>query len=303
MLASTATIAQNSTIAWSAPIELTHGKPFVQVMVNDKGPFRFVIDTGTGSEAFVSAELADVLHLPVTGQIHLSDPSKQGGQKVPLVKIQSLEVAGVTFSGVTAVRHTLGNADGNCDGLLGFGLFRDYLMTLDYPGRRMTLTSGALARDTGQSVLAFRMPYGIPIVPIEIGSIEIEAQIDSGGTGLSLPETIADRLRFASNPELFGTAESLSTRFEIRAARLADDVLLGGYRFAHPFVEINSAFPLANFGSSAMQDFAFTFDQKNKLVRLASRRRTQRLEATHTPLQMERAPQYKPSDIALVPVG
>src|SRR5580658_7218207 len=123
--ASTASIALNSSL--TAPLELTHGKPFVTVMVNGKGPFRFVIDTGTGAEAFVSSELADTLNLPVVGQVHLSDPSKQGGQRAPIVLIQSLEVAGVIFTAGRATRHALSAAEGNCDGLLGFELFRDYL--------------------------------------------------------------------------------------------------------------------------------------------------------------------------------
>ena len=293
--------AQNNVL--TAPLELTHGKPFVMVMVNGKGPFRFVVDTGTGAEAFVTAELADELNLPVTGHVHLSDPSKQGGQKVPLVMIQSLEVAGVVFNDVRAARHPLSSADGNCDGLLGFELFRDYLLTLDYPNRRMTLASGSLAPDGERSVLPFRMPYGIPIVPLHVGGLEIEAQIDSGGTGLSLPEEFVSRLKFDSEPEVFGVAESISTRFELKAAKLASDIHLGSYTFTRPFVEIHSAFPLANLGACAMQNFAFTFDQKAGLVRFESSQQTLRLAATPTPLRALNAPEFKPVNNALVPIG
>jgi len=301
IVVSTVLIAQS--VPMSAPIELTHGKPFVMVMVNDKGPFRFVVDTGTGGEAFVSAELADQLHLPESGYIRLSDPSKQGSQRVPLVVMDTLQVAGVVFTGVKAVRHTLSSADGNCDGLLGFGLFRDYLLTLDYPHRRITLDLGTLTPDGERSVLPFSKPDGIPIVPMHIGSLQIDAQIDSGGTGLSLPQTLVPRLKFISDPEAFGRAQSLSTRFEIKAARLASDVHLGNYTFATPFVEINSAFPLANFGGSAMQNFTFTFDQKHGLVRLESTQRTLRLSATPTQVRMEQAPSLRPPDISLVPIG
>src|SRR5271155_1042110 len=112
--------ATSQTTRLTAPIELTHGRPFVTVKVNGKGPFRFIIDTGTGAEAFVSGELADELNLPVVGQVHLSDPSKQGGQRAPIVLIQSLEVAGVTFTAVRATRHALSAGEGSCDGLLGF---------------------------------------------------------------------------------------------------------------------------------------------------------------------------------------
>ena len=65
----------------STPIEFSHGKPFVMVMVNGKGPFRFVVDTGTGGDAFVTSELADQLNLPTAGQTRLSDPSGQGSRR------------------------------------------------------------------------------------------------------------------------------------------------------------------------------------------------------------------------------
>ena len=303
MVAQTASKAASQIAPLSAPMELTHDKPFVMVMVNGKGPFRFVIDTGTGAEAFVTDALADQLGLSVTGYVHLSDASKQGGQRVPLVTIQDLEVAGVVFRDVKATRHALSDADVTCDGLLGFKLFRDYLLTLDYRARRMTLSSGSLEPDGEQSVLPFRMPDGIPIIPLHVGTLQIDAQIDSGGTGLSLPEEVASRLNFENAPSLFGIAQSFSSRFELKAARLTSDVQLGNYIFTRPFIEINPAFPLANFGSSAMQNFTFTFDQKDALVRFESSQQILQLAPTPTPMRMEKAPTYKPVDTSLVPVG
>jgi predicted aspartyl protease len=306
VIAASATLPAQDTppsIAQSAPLELTHGKPYVKVMVNGKGPFRFVIDTGTGAQAFVTGELADQLGLPVTGQARLSDPSGQGGQRVPTVLIQSLRVAGVEFTGVRALRHALSGADGSCQGLLGFALFRDYLLTLDYPRRRITLASGALGPDGERSVLPFRTPSGIPIISLHIGDLRIDAQIDSGGTGLSLPERIVSRLKFTSDPALLGNAQSLSTSFQIKAAKLASDVHLGDYTFSRPFVEINSAFPLANFGSSAMQNFSLTFDQKEALIRFDSDRQILHLAATPTRLRMRNEPAERPPDLSLVPVG
>jgi len=296
--------ATSQTTRLTAPIELTHGRPFVTVKVNGKGPFRFIIDTGTGAEAFVSGELADELNLPVVGQVHLSDPSKQGGQRAPIVLIQSLEVAGVTFTAVRATRHALSAGEGSCDGLLGFELFRDYLLTLDFPSRRMTLASGALTPDGEQSVLPFRMPDGIPIIPLHIGELQIEALIDSGGSGLNLPARIVSRLKFDSDPAMYGIAESLSTRFELKAAQLASDVHLGSYTFSRPFVEINSAFPLANLGSCAMQNFVLTFDQKDGLVRFESQQQIMHLGATPMRVTMERVPSDPPPpNYTLVPVG
>jgi hypothetical protein len=287
----------------STPLDVTHGKPFVMVMVNGKGPFRFVVDTGTGGEAIITSELADQLSLPVTGQSWLSDPSGQGRRRVPTVLIQSLQVAGVEFTRIKALKHTLTTSDGSCQGLLGFTLFRNYLLTLDYPRRQMTLTSGELAPDGEHSVLPFRMPRGIPIVTLHIGELRFEAQLDSGGGGLSLPEQLVQRLKFTSTPEVFANAHSLSTRFQIKAAKLASDISLGEYTFRRPFVEINAAFPLANFGSCPMQSFALTFDQKNNLVRFQSSHATLRLAATPMAIELQNAPVEWPPDPTLVPVG
>jgi len=287
----------------SAPLEITHGKPFVMVTVNGRGPFRFIIDTGTGGEAFVTRALAARLSLPAAGQARLSDPSGQGGQRAPMVLIQSLEVAGMEFTGVKAVEHALRDDDGACDGLLGFVLFRHLLLTLDFPNRQMRLSAGAVEPDGERTVLPFRMPDGVPIMTMLVGKMRIEAQIDSGGTGLSLPERAASRLRFEIQPSEFSRGESLSTRFQVKAARLASDIRVAGYTFGRPFVEINPAFPLANFGSCPMQGFALTFDQTNGLVRFESRQRSQRLAVTPAPLRLENTPAPRPPDPALVPVG
>ena len=286
-----------------AALEIVHDKPFVLVMVNGKGPFRFVIDTGTGGQAFVSAELAAELALPQTGQITLNDPSGQGGRKVPMVQLASLDVAGVEFTNVKAAVHNLGNGEGSCQGLLGFALFRDFLLTLDYPGRRMALTYGDLRPDGGRSVLPLRMNDGIPVVTLAIGATQIDAQIDSGGFGLSLPSQLVSQLKFATEYSSLSTAHSLSTRFTLVGATLASDVHLGSYTFKRPFVEINPAFPLANLGSGPMHHFALTFDQKNRLVRFSAQQRILHLSASPTPMNLQNAPDREPVDPKLVPVS
>ena len=71
--------------------------------------------------------------------------------------------------------------------------------------REFRTTSGNLAPDGEQSILPFRMPYGLPIISLRIDGLVIDAQIDSGGTGLSLPQNFSARLRFATNLAQLGT--------------------------------------------------------------------------------------------------
>ena len=142
------------------------------------------------------------------------------------------------------------------------------------------LTRGEIDGDSGGSVLPFRMPDGVPIVALKIGEQQLEAQIDSGGTGLSVPQKDSRELKFQETPVAFASGESVSTKFEIKAARLQADVKLGRYTFRQAFVEINSAFPLVNIGSTPLKHFVITFDQANELVRLYSNEDTLRLDAS-----------------------
>ncbi|MGB6191998.1 MAG: retropepsin-like aspartic protease [Terracidiphilus sp.] len=287
----------------SVHMDLEHDKPYVMVMVNGQGPFRFIVDTGTGGQAIITPELADKLQLPVIGQARLGDPSGQGRQDAKILSIQSLNLAGVEFTNVRALRHSLAGEDDVCMGLLGFTLFREYLLTLDYPNHNLSLSQGSLAKDGEKSVLPFRMPYGVPIAPLSIGDERIEAQIDSGGIGLTLPEKLAVRLKFASTPVVYANGESLSTRFQLKAARLGTDVHLGRYTFAQPVVEIHPAFPLVNLGACPMQNFTVTFDQRNLLVRFASDRTALRLDSMPTTIRMQSVPSLPVPNVALVPVG
>lgn len=287
-----------------APMVERYGKPYVMVTINGKGPFRFVIDTGTGGDAFVTPELAAALALPAVGQATLSDPSGMGGKKTPVVLLQSLEVAGVEFSSVRALSFPFFAEAGSCQGLLGFTLFRDYLLTLDFPHRIIKLDSGRLAPDGGKSVLPFRMPEGVPITSLKVDGLQpVDAQLDSGGGGLVLPEKLALRLKYDVDPVVFASGRSVSTQFQMKAGRLASDVKLGRYTFTHPVVEIHPAFPLVNFGSPPMQIFAITFDQKNLLVRFLSNKRRFSLNIPPAPTRMINAPVYDPPPPNLVPVG
>ena len=289
--------------SFTVPIELLYDKPYVAVMVNGHGPFRFLVDTGTGAQALVSPELANQLALPMVGHARLTDPSGLGEQRSEIVLMKSVTIGGAGFAEVKAIRHKLYGDAENCQGVLGFKLFKDYLLTLNFPQRRLTLGRGALEEDGSGSVIPFRMPDGVPVVALRVGGQRLEAQLDSGGTGLSLPEPVAAHLKFQSTPIAFGNGESLATRFHIKAARLRPDVRLGRYTFRQAFVEINPAFPLVNVGSTPLGKFVVTFDQEKMLLRLESSEKILKVDASPTVMELLNAPKRQVQDSKLVPVG
>jgi len=298
-------ISKGQSLTGSTRLDVSHEKPYVQVLVNGQGPFRFIVDTGTGGEAFITSALMSRLGLTPTGEMHLADPSGKGTRTVPMVRLDSVQVAGVNFSGVKAAVHQLDDTGGSCEGLLGFALFRDYLLTLDFPGQVLRLETGSLTPDDERLILPFSSPSGIPIIVMRIGPHEAPfmTQLDSGGIGLSVPERLRKGLRFFSVPKVYSSAHSVATRFQVKGATLASDVKFGQFTFRKPFLEINPAFPMANFGADPMQRFALTFDQKNGLVRFLSRKNTLSLSVPPSLSSWKEGVEKKLPDPRLVPLG
>lgn len=284
-------------------MSIVYGKPYVDVMVNGQGPFRFLVDTGTGADAIITPQLAQILGLEDVGEVRLTDPSGMGEQRTPVVQTSSLVVAGVDFGAVRGLRHALNGENPSCMGMLGFTLFRNYLLTLDFVRKILILERGQLARDGGKEVLPYTAPNGVPVVPLAVGRVWIEAQLDSGGTGLTLPETLVPRVNFSKKPAPFSKGETVSTRFVIKVGRLSDDVRLGAYVFQRPVVEVHPVFSRVNVGGEPMANFAITFDQSRGLVRLHSEQQKQHLDEVPARLRLMFSPDDQPTDPRLVPVG
>ena len=87
----------------------------VPVMINGKGPFQFVIDTGA-DRTVISRELAATLGLPAGRKTTLNSIS--GASKVETVKIASLQVSTNRLEDVRAA--SLSAANLGADGLLGW---------------------------------------------------------------------------------------------------------------------------------------------------------------------------------------
>ena len=259
---------------YNAPMDLRRNMPFVQVMVNGKGPYTFGIDTGTGGDALVTPALIEQLTLPVSGKIEVGDPTGRNKREVSQVKIETLEVARVTFKNVQAVQFEPSQREGQVEGILGFPLFAKYLLTLDYPKQQLRLETGALKPDGGKTILPFTMPDSVPVIQLRVGTQQFDAHVDSRGPGLSIPEKFAAGLKFASQPIVLGRGRTVSNEFEIKGAELDGSIELGAYTFPHPFLAMDPVLPLANFGAIALRNFTVTFDQQNKLLRLESTEKT-----------------------------
>jgi CubicO group peptidase (beta-lactamase class C family) len=256
----------------TVPMEWAGHVASVSVRLNGKGPFRFAIDTGAAGTARIDSSVARALNLPVVGEARVGDPSGKNAKSAPIVRLESLEIGGARFGDLTATTGAYaGRIPGEkVDGILGFALFADCLVTLDYPALRLTLASGELPPANGTDVIDFHGERGIPSITIKVADMEVEADVDAGAMGgISLPDALATKLPLAAPPRVVGHARTVSNEFDIKAAELKGNVILGGVTLERPQVEFQPIFPMANVGSRVLRNFALTFDQKNHRLRIA----------------------------------
>jgi hypothetical protein len=264
-----------ASVVAELPMLLRGPMPAVEVKVNGQGPFLFAIDTGASGMARADISLVEKLTLPEIGEARGSDGSGANTRSMKLVRMASLTIGGLELRDVTAASRDYNTSPRlpHIDGILGFNLFADYLLTLDYTAKRVRIEKGQLPEANGKEILSYEGARGIPVVELLVGDAKIKAHIDSGNTigTFVLPAALAEKLSFSSEPVTVGKARTVSSEIEIKEARLKGSIRLGRFEFPEPTITYPAVSDYANIGSRALQDFALTFDQKNLRVKLVRR--------------------------------
>ena len=254
------------------PITFRGLRPTVSVMINGQGPFAFTIDTGAAPLADVSPEFVQRLKLTPSGKVRAGDPSGMNTMELDTVKIDAIKLGDVEFRNVTAVSRPRRPEPGapQVDGVLGFPLFADYQLTLDYPGKQVRLTRGALPAANGSDILNFDSTRGVPVIDFTVGDMKLKADLDSGNLvgGFILAEAVLKKLRLTEPPVVVGRARSVNNEIEIKRARLQDTIRIGSYEFPQPNVTVPALGENANIGFVVLSEFVLSFDQKNTRLRL-----------------------------------
>ena len=258
----------SQTTATSVPITMMGPRPTVPVMVNGKGPYTFLVDTGGQGKARIDSALKQSLNLPVVGKAAAGNGQGQSAGDFDLVKVDSLKVGTIEFRDVEAMSRDY-NTNPNLpkiDGVLCFGLFSDYLFTLDFPGQKLVLARGTLPVEHTTSIT---LDSGIPSAPAKIADQSINAHIDTGSMGgVSVPLAFGSKLPFDGEPRVLGRARTIAGEMEIKGGRIKGDLALAGQTVPTPIVAYAEIMQTGNIGMRVLQDFKITFDQKNARMRM-----------------------------------
>jgi predicted aspartyl protease len=129
------------------PVPFTLAKPdkpliILQTMVNDKGPFRFVLDTGAGG-TIISPALAKELEIKPAKQDKPGKATGAGGDvhvrsatvkslRIGQARLERLDVSIMDLAGISKAIET------DIDGIVGYNFLKRYRVTIDYRGQTVT---------------------------------------------------------------------------------------------------------------------------------------------------------------------
>jgi hypothetical protein len=240
--------------------------------LNGRGPYRFLLDTGsafTMVAPHVAAEHEDRVR-EATGSA-----SDAQGTSVPVdrgLEIDSLELRGVTLHGFDAVVKDLSPIalalETRLDGLLGFPVFAGHLLVLDYPGRQVRVAEGSLPPVDDRRVFPLRVRRHLPFLDLTVGPSAQSCLIDSGYSGwLAMPQQL-EHLAVPGGMVRGFRMITLAGRGEReRLARLAHDCAIGNLVVKQPIVDVVPHDCFAA-GCRVLERFTITCDQNHGRIML-----------------------------------
>jgi len=262
---------QRAGTSANVPLQLTDFMPTLAVTVNGQGPYRMIVDTGAGGYLRMTPRLASALGLTPVGEARAADPSGKNPVTIKLYNVDSLKIGDVTYSGVSASSFDFPNAPQTIDGVLGIGLFRDLLLTLDYGKGRLGLADGALPAANGRDIVDVEaQPTGLLVIPVQVGNRTVRAHLDTGNARqpLFLPESDAKAIAPTAKPKPLGVARTVSQEVQVFGLAISDPVRIGSvalpvHQIAYPSIRE------PNIGSRAFAGMSVTVDWSHKRLKVA----------------------------------
>ncbi|MEI6860825.1 MAG: aspartyl protease family protein [Verrucomicrobiota bacterium] len=266
------TVLPEQATAVTIPAEIVDGQFFVVTRWDGLGPWRFLVDTGS-TVTLVSPEFAHAYagDEPAADMATVRVRSADGGSAhLPGVRVRSLALGAARFENVTALVYDFDELSAHyglkIDGLLGYTLFRDTVLTLDYPHAQLGLVPAVSAPALPGRVLPLLGDWSRPVVAAQLGDRPLAVLLDTGSSGaLRLnPGIFPPRLAAPARPG--ATVATLTGDRQQEIGRLADDFVLGGRTFTRPVVELTDQ-PAA-VGSEVLRHFRITLDAERGLASL-----------------------------------
>jgi len=284
VLIPTATVDDSLEITGDAiDAEEKRNRLFIDVRINEQGPYRFLVDSGA-DRSVVGSTLADQLQLPAGEIVRIQGMA--GSAVVRTVMIDQLSLGKTDIGPIRAP--ALAERDLGAQGLIGIDALADQRLLLDFEAQTIIAQDGrrTAVSEPGEIVVTARLRKGqLIITEASIGNQRISAVIDTGSE-VTLGNMALRRRLFGKGPRRDAvpmTLTSVTGQTLIAEAMLLSRVRVGGVYLDNVMVAFADAPPFKLFGldtrpavflgSDLLQAFKrVSLDFRNRKVRFALRR-------------------------------
>ncbi len=156
------------------------GRIWAPVMINGKGPFRLVLDTGA-SRSGVTTHVAAELGIKPDESSPVKLRAVTGSATVPTIHVDTLEVGDLLMN--DSKLPVLTDALGGADGILGNEGLADRRVYIDFRHDLIIISrSHGKPAEAGFMTIPFQLEHGrLLITEVKLGLVHAKAIIDTGG--------------------------------------------------------------------------------------------------------------------------
>jgi hypothetical protein len=264
----TCELASDSVVV---PLRLQDGRIRIDVMVDGKGPFPFLFDTGA-SGSVMDLAFARRQGLALGSEVMVGSPNG-GGRPGRMVQLDTLRVGGLATHGMTSIAFEglpfPPGPDAPC-GIIGPYGMTGLLVTLDYPHQRLVFRHGALPAPDEREIFGWDRSRPLPEIPATLAGKPVAVHLDSGARGgLGMPVAFEGRLPMSGPLVEMGRARSVDRDVVTRGARLDGDFVIGRWTLEKPIVRYSDVLrDVGNVGAGILRQFEITIDPANARLRL-----------------------------------
>ena len=271
------------------PLQYLNEAPVIEVMINEQGPFRFIVDTGSNLPlCLVRSDLVEQLKLAVNTEAESVAIHSQLGQEplvVPVFAPVTISIGQLSISNVSLVTHPSDSImnhnlfKNRVAGLIGIGIFEDLVIAFDFIEQEFRIGSSPkiIGLVSNEKVKTIILPTRgnqsqRAGVQINAGGLDMPALLDTGSVfSLGLPMTYRKQLSIAAE-ESHGSSLTFGGEMLYISSKLNGDLIIGRHTISNPNVKFSDTGKLyANIGFEILKEFrVIGFDYANNQIYLGA---------------------------------
>lgn len=274
-------IAGGST---TAPLQIINNHIYVSVMLDGRGPYTFVLDSG--GDYIITPDVAQALAAKSAGGLQLQGVGS-ASEGASFAHIGTIGVGNAVVHDqyvlVLPIATGFGMAEGlHIDGMIGYQFLARFVTTIDYANSQITLRmpAGPVSAPATDAIVPFYIDGTIPRIPVTVTDVATNAEVDTGSrAGLTLSAPFV-----AAHPTVAALAKTplVVAGFGIGGASFArlgrvPAVGIGSFTIANSVVDFTEQskgafadpYNPANLGGAILRRFTVTFDYHHQQMILS----------------------------------